>query len=125
MQIKMIGTFSYDLVPGVSRRTLHAGLVLDEPVDIAQAAISAGVAVRWPPESIDQNGSAEVDGQGEDVGSTQPEPPAPKPPGKKGGGKKGGAETPAEPPAAASGGPTPAEAIEPGDDDSGEDQADA
>lgn len=124
MQIKMIGAFSYDLVPGVSRRTLHAGLVLDEPVDVAQAAIGAGVAVRWPPEAIDQSGSAEVDGQGEDVGSTQPPPPATKASGKKGGGKKGGAETPAEPPAA-TGGPTPAEAIEPGGGDAGEDQADA
>ncbi|MEN5084263.1 hypothetical protein ABE438_17420 [Bosea sp. TWI1241] len=118
MQIKMIGTFSYDVVPGLTRRTLHAGLVLDEPVDVAKAAIADGKAVRWPPLPhepivgiIDENdGDDDSAGQGED-------PPGPAADSEAAGSKakpaKSAKAKPAEP-AQAAGEPTPAEAIEPG-----------
>jgi hypothetical protein len=115
MQIKMIGTFSYDLVPGVSRRTLHAGLVLDEPVDVAQAAIADGKAVRWPPEA----GAVTGEGEGDDPAPSPRPAPQPKPATKQAAGSKKGArsETPSAPPTAPASEPTPAEPVEPGGSD--------
>lgn len=46
MQIRMLDTWAYDVVPGQIRRTLPAGQTFDEPVEIAQAAIDAGAAER-------------------------------------------------------------------------------
>jgi hypothetical protein len=124
MQIKMIGDFSYDLVPGQSRRTLHDGLVLDEPADVALAAINAGKAMRWPPAAAAPAPEAiePAEGGGTDDGAGQT---AETTPARKGSGKKPAAAKPA-PAAEPAGTPAPAEAIEPGgDDDAGDDQAGA
>ena len=118
MQIKMNGTFSYDLVPGVSRRTLHAGLVLDEPVEVAQAAIDAGAAVRWPPVGeTPAEGTGDEPAGGGEAGGGDTTAAAPKAPGKKPGGKKAGPQPPAAPAATVASEPSPAEPVEPGGDD--------
>lgn len=116
MQIKMIGTFSYDVVPGSTRRTLHQGLVLEEASDVATAAINAGKAVRWPLEQPLLDDAVAGDDGGDDggdgAGDQTPNSPAPEP-AKKPSGKKAAAKT--EAPAQPAGEPSPAEAVEPGD----------
>lgn len=63
MQIRMLDTWAYDVVPGQIRRTLPAGQTFDEPVEIAQAAIDAGAAERIVAIAaiVDQVDPAEVD----------------------------------------------------------------
>lgn len=129
MQIRMIDDFSYDLVPGLSRRTLHKGLVLNEPVDVAGAAIDAGKAERWPPVSAAsepplvlgdpvETGGDDDPGAGGTPARAEPLPTPPAP--KASTAPKRGA--PKVPPAGSDA--TPAEAVEPGaDDDAGDEPA--
>lgn len=111
MQIKMIGDFSYDLVPGSTRRTLHEGLVLEEASDVATAAIAAGKAMRWPPELAAVVDSPDDGADDEGTGGEPPKPSEPAP-AKKPSGKKAAAKS--EPTAQPAGEPSPAEAVEPG-----------
>lgn len=84
MQIRMLATWAYDVVPGQIRRTLPAGQIFDEPMEIAQAAIDAGAAERIvamapiaddvAPAEVDPDldGDRDDDRDGDDQAGDQP-----------------------------------------------------